>query len=51
MVTGGIEAGDDLVLIQHFLLYYVNHVVLMLTGNFSKHNFSKKRTEVCTKTR
>ena len=31
-VTGGNEAGVDLVLIQPFLLYYVNHVVLMLTS-------------------
>ena len=29
-VTGGNEAGVDLVLIQPFLLYYVNRVVLML---------------------
>ena len=28
-VTGGNEAGVDLVLIQPFLLYYVNHVVLI----------------------
>ena len=31
-VTGGSEAGVDLVLTQPFLLYYVNHVALMLTG-------------------
>ena len=33
-VTGGNEAGVaiDLVLIQPFLLYYVNRVVLMLNG-------------------
>ena len=32
-VTGGNEAGVDLVLIQPFLLYYVNHVILyMLSG-------------------
>ena len=29
-VTGRNEAGADLVLIQPFLLYYVNHVLLML---------------------
>ena len=29
-VRGGNEAGVDLVLIQPFLLCYVNHVVLML---------------------
>ena len=28
----GSEAGGDLVLIQTFLLYYVNQVVLMLTS-------------------
>ena len=31
-VAGGNEAGVDLVLIQPFLLCYVNHVVLMLTS-------------------
>ena len=30
-VTGANEAGVDLGLIQPFLLYYVNHVVVMLT--------------------
>ena len=30
----GREAGVDLVLIQTFLLLYVNHVVLMLTSIF-----------------
>ena len=33
-VTGGNETGVDLVLIQNFLLYYVNHVFLMETGIF-----------------
>ena len=33
-VTGGNEAGVDLVLIQPFLLSYVNHFVLMLTSIF-----------------
>ena len=33
-VTGGNEAGVDLVLIQLCLLYYVNCFVLMLTGIF-----------------
>ena len=33
-VTGGNEAGVDLVLIQSFLLYYINHVFLVLTGIF-----------------
>ena len=49
-VTGGNEAGVDLVLIQPFLLCYVNNVVFMLTSIF-KHNFHKKRKEVCIKTR
>ena len=34
-ITGGNEVGVDVVLIQPFLLYYVNHVVLMPTGIFS----------------
>ena len=33
-VKGGNEAGVDLVLIQPFLLYYVNHIVVMLTSMF-----------------
>ena len=33
-VTGENEAGVDHVLIQPFLLYYVNHVVLMVTSIF-----------------
>ena len=33
-VTGGNEAGVDLVLIQPSVLYHVNHVVLMLTSIF-----------------
>ena len=33
-VEGENEAGVDLVLIQPFLLYYVNHVFLMLTSIF-----------------
>ena len=33
-VTGGKEAGVDLVLVQTFLLNYVNHVFLMLTCIF-----------------
>ena len=49
-VTGENEAGVDLVLIQPFLLCYVNHIFLMLTSIF-KHNFHKKRKEVCIKTR
>ena len=41
-VTDGNDTGVDLVLIQPFLLSYLNHVVLMLTGIFFKHNFYKK---------
>ena len=33
-VMDGSEANGDLVLIQTFLLYYVNQVILMLTGIF-----------------
>ena len=33
-VVDGSEAGVDLVLIQTFLLYYVNQVILMLTSIF-----------------
>ena len=33
-VSGGNEAGADIVLIQPFLLYYANHVLLMLTCIF-----------------
>ena len=32
--TGRNEAGDDLVLIQPFLLYHVNNVFFMLTSIF-----------------
>ena len=49
-VTGENEAGVDLVLIQTFLLYYVNSVFLMLTSIF-KHNFHEEKKEVCIKTR
>ena len=50
-VTDGSEAGVDLALMQPFLLYYVNHVVLMLTSIFFLHNFHKKKKEVCIKRR
>ena len=33
-VTGGNEAGVDLVLIQLFQFYYINHVLLMLNRSF-----------------
>ena len=49
-VTGRNEAGVHLVLIQLFLLYNVNHVVLMLASIFLAY-FHKKRKEVCIKTR
>ena len=41
-VTGGNEAGVDLVLIQPCLLYYVNHVVLMLTSIFISKIYIRK---------
>ena len=41
-VTDGNDTGVDLVLIQPFLLSYLNHVVLILTSIFFKHNFYKK---------
>ena len=44
-VTGANVAGFDLVLMQPFLLYYVNSVILMLTSIFST-DFHKKRKEV-----
>ena len=47
-VTGGNEVGVHLVLIQTSLLYYVNHVVLMLISIF-KLNFHKKRKEFVSK--
>ena len=52
-VKDGIEAEGDLVLIQTFLLYYVNQVILMLTTlqYFFKGNFHNKAKEVCIKTR
>ena len=40
-VTDGNDTAVDLVLIQPFLLSYLNHV-LMLTSIFFKHNFYKK---------
>ena len=41
-VTDGNDTGVDLVLIQPFLLSYLNHVVLVLTSIFFKYNFYKK---------
>ena len=47
-VTAGNKAGVDLVLIQPVLLCYLNNILFMLSF---KHNFHKKRKEVCIKTR
>ena len=46
---GGNAVVVDLVFIQLFLHSYVNNVVLKIV--FLKHNFNKKRKEVCIKTR
>ena len=46
----GSEAKGDLVLIQTFLLYYVNQVILMLTSIFQE-QFHNKAERVCIKTR
>ena len=42
VVTGGNEAGFDLVLIKPFLLCYVNHVVLMLNSIFLSKIYIRK---------
>ena len=43
-VTVGNEAGVDVALIQPYLLYYVNHIVVMLTSIFlSKISIRKGR--------
>ena len=42
-VTDGNEAGDDVVLIQPFLFYCINEVVLMLTGILSTISIKKDR--------
>ena len=49
-VMDGSEAEGDLVLIQTFLLYYVNQVILMLTSIFQE-KFHNKAKKVCIKTR
>ena len=46
----GSEAKGDLVLIQTFLLYYVNQVILLLTSIFQE-QFHNKAERVCIKTR
>ena len=48
-MDGG-KADGDLVLIQTFLLYYVNQVIRMLPV-FFKDNFHNKEKKVCIKTR
>ena len=48
-VVDGSEAEGDLVLIQTFLLYYVNQVILMLTSIFQE-QFHNKAERVCIKT-
>ena len=50
-VTRENEVGVDLVLIQPYLLYYVNHVVFLYANFFLKHNFLNKRKDVCIKIR
>ena len=50
-VMYGTEAGVDLVLIQTFLLYHVNQVILLLTSIFHVQFFHNKANEVCIKTR
>ena len=50
-VTGGNEAGVDIVLIPPFLLYYVNRVVLMLTCYFLSKIYIRKEEDVFIKTR
>ena len=49
-VMNGSEVDGDLVLIQTFMLYYVNQVILMLTCS-SKNNFHNKAKKVCIKAR
>ena len=49
-VMDGSEADGDLVLIQTFLLYYVNQVIPMLTSIFQG-EFHNKAKKVCIKTR
>ena len=48
-VMYGTEAGVDLVLIQTFLLYYVNQVILMLTSIFQGQFPTKKKRFVSKK--
>ena len=48
-VVSGNEARVDAVLIQPFLLYYVNHVIFVLTIIIMR-NFHEKRREICINT-
>ena len=48
-VASGNEARVDAVLIQPFLLYYVNHVIFVLTIIIMR-NFHEKRREICINT-
>ena len=48
-VTGGNKAVVDLVLIQTFLLCYVNHVVLMLTSIFISKIYIRKGNRFVSK--
>ena len=48
-VAGENEAGVDLVLIQPFLLYYVNHVFLMLTSIFFSKIYIRKGSRLLSK--
>ena len=50
-LSSGKEAEADVVLIQPFLLYHVNHVVLMQTSIFHHIFIRKGRKEVFTKVR
>ena len=50
-LSSGKEAEADLVLIQPFLLYHVNHVVLMQTSIFHHIFIRKGRKEVSIKVR
>ena len=50
-VTGENEVGVDLVLTQPFMLYHVNHVVLILTTVTYFLSKGGERRDVCIKTR
>ena len=47
--TVGNEAGVDLVLIQPFLLYYVDNVVVMLTSIFLSKIYIRKGSRFVSK--